>query len=67
VPDLIGGQDLFMLGNFISYYLTKVRNWPLASSISMVITAVTTLGVTMILFLDQAAPRAMKTLEGERI
>ncbi len=49
VPLLVGGQDSYMLGNVISDQLTKNRNWPLASSISMVITLVTTIGVLLMM------------------
>jgi len=49
VPLLIGGKDSYMLGNIIADQLTKARNWPLSSAISMVITLVTTLGVLLLL------------------
>jgi spermidine/putrescine transport system permease protein len=49
VPLLIGGTDSYMLGNLIADELTKNRNWPLASAISMVITLVTTIGVLLLL------------------
>ena len=49
VPLLIGGTDSYMLGNLIADELTKNRNWPLASAISMVITLVTTVGVLLLL------------------
>jgi spermidine/putrescine transport system permease protein len=42
VPLLIGGKDSYMLGNIIADQLTKTRNWPLASSISMTVTILTT-------------------------
>ncbi len=42
VPLLIGGKDSYMLGNIIADQLTKTRNWPLASSISMTVTVLTT-------------------------
>ncbi len=49
VPLLIGGQESYMLGNIISDQLTKTRNWPLAASISMMITLVTTIGVLLMM------------------
>jgi spermidine/putrescine transport system permease protein len=49
VPLLVGGQESYMLGNVISDQLTKTRNWPLAASISMVITLVTTVGVLLMM------------------
>lgn len=49
VPLLVGGTESYMLGNLIADELTKNRNWPLASAISLVITAVTTLGVLILM------------------
>jgi spermidine/putrescine transport system permease protein len=45
VPLLVGGKDSYMLGNIVVDQVTKVRNWPLASAFSMVITVVSTVGV----------------------
>jgi len=53
VPLLVGGKDSYMLGNVIADQLTKTRNWPLASAISMVLTVVTTAGVMVMLFLQK--------------
>ena len=47
VPLLVGGRDSYMLGNMIADQLTRARNWPRASAISMVITLVTTAGVLL--------------------
>jgi spermidine/putrescine transport system permease protein len=41
-----------MLGNVIARELTVTRNWPLASSISVVLTIITTVGVLMFMRLD---------------
>ena len=41
IPQLVGGTDSMMLGNIIAHELTVTRNWPLASSISLVLTVVT--------------------------
>ncbi|MBU0935224.1 MAG: ABC transporter permease [Spirochaetes bacterium] len=49
VPLLVGGTNSYMLGNLIADELTKSRNWPLASAISLVITLVTTIGVMLLL------------------
>jgi spermidine/putrescine transport system permease protein len=54
VPLLVGGQESYMLGNVISDQLTKTRNWPLAASISMVITLVTTVGVLLMMTFQRA-------------
>jgi len=49
VPLLVGGTESYMLGNLIADELTKSRDWPLASAISLVITLVTTVGVLLLL------------------
>jgi len=45
VPLLVGGKDSYMIGNIVVDQVTKVRNWPLASAFSMIITVVSTVGV----------------------
>ena len=45
VPLLVGGKDSYMIGNIVVDQVTKVRNWPLASAFSMIITVVSTAGV----------------------
>ncbi|HPX13933.1 MAG TPA: ABC transporter permease, partial [Treponemataceae bacterium] len=45
VPLLVGGKDSYMIGNVIVDQVTKVRNWPLASAFSLVITVFSTAGV----------------------
>jgi len=45
VPLLIGGKDSYMLGNVIADQVTKTRNWPLASAISMTVTLLTSISV----------------------
>ncbi len=49
VPLLVGGKDGYMLGNVIADQVMKVRDWPFASSISMVVTFVSTVGVLLFL------------------
>ncbi|MDR3173591.1 MAG: ABC transporter permease [Treponema sp.] len=58
VPLLVGGKDSYMLGNVIADQLTKSRNWPLASAISMVLTVVTTAGVMLMLNLQRREAKA---------
>jgi spermidine/putrescine transport system permease protein len=48
VPLLVGGNT-YMLGNVMVDQLTKSRNWPLASAISMVLTVITTVGVMVMM------------------
>ncbi|MDR1129252.1 MAG: ABC transporter permease [Treponema sp.] len=49
IPLLVGGKNSYMLGNVIADQLTKSRNWPLASAISVVLTVITTVGVMMMM------------------
>ncbi len=44
VPLLVGGKDSYMLGNIIADQVTKTRNWPLASSISIAVSLLAALG-----------------------
>jgi spermidine/putrescine transport system permease protein len=53
VPLLVGDKNSYMLGNVIADQLTKSRNWPLASSISMVLTLLTTIGVMVMLAMQK--------------
>ncbi|MDR2111173.1 MAG: ABC transporter permease [Spirochaetaceae bacterium] len=53
VPLLVGGRDSYMLGNVIADRLTKSRDWPLASAISLVLTLVTTAGVLLMMGLQK--------------
>jgi len=55
VPQIIGGSDSYMLGNVIARELTVTRNWPLASSISMALTMLTTLGVLIFMRLNRSS------------
>jgi spermidine/putrescine transport system permease protein len=53
IPQIVGGKDSFMLGNIIARELTITRNWPLASSISVVLTCFTTVGVLLFMRLNR--------------
>ena len=57
VPLLIGGKDSYMLGNIIADQLTKTRNWPLASAISMTVTILTT---GLVFLIAMRKPREQK-------
>jgi spermidine/putrescine transport system permease protein len=60
IPQLVGGKDSFMLGNIIVRELTVTRNWPLSSSISMVLTLITTIGVLLFLRFNRSAVEAKR-------
>ncbi|MDR2468488.1 MAG: ABC transporter permease [Spirochaetaceae bacterium] len=49
VPMLVGDIESYMLGNAVADYIGRARNLPLASAISMVLTAITTIGILCIL------------------
>jgi spermidine/putrescine transport system permease protein len=66
VPLLVGGRDSYMLGNVIADQLTKARNWPLASAISMALTAITTLGVLVMLNLQKKEAHSRAEHQGNR-
>jgi spermidine/putrescine transport system permease protein len=63
VPLLVGGNS-YMLGNVIVDQLTKSRNWPLASAISMALTLVTTVGVIIMMNLQRKEAIDSKTGKG---
>ena len=50
VPLLVGGKDSYMLGNLIVDQVTKIRNWPLASAFSILITVFSTIGVLWMMY-----------------
>jgi spermidine/putrescine transport system permease protein len=61
VPLLVGGQNSYMLGNVVADQLTKARNWPLASAISMVLTVVTTIGLIVMMVLQRRDAARMES------
>ncbi|MDR1147473.1 MAG: ABC transporter permease [Spirochaetaceae bacterium] len=67
VPLLVGGKDSYMLGNVIADQLTKSRNWPLASAISMALTVLTTVGVMCMLGLQQRDEKRLGKAKGAKI
>lgn len=62
IPQILGGSDSLMLGNIIARELTITRNWPLASSISVVLTIVTTFGVVLFTNLNKNEAGSRKTI-----
>jgi spermidine/putrescine transport system permease protein len=64
VPLLVGGKDSYMMGNVIADQLTKSRNWPLASAISLVLTVVTTAGVILMMSLQRRDAQRTGELKG---
>jgi spermidine/putrescine transport system permease protein len=64
VPLLVGGKESYMLGNVIADQLTKARNWPLSSAISLVLTVITTLGVIIMMNLQRREARQTADISG---
>ena len=65
VPQLVGGKDSYMLGNIIVDQVQKVRNWPLASAFSLVITAISMIAILWMLSTNrrEASLRQVSTKE----
>jgi len=53
VPQLVGGKDSYMLGNIIVDQVQKVRNWPLASAFSLIITAISMIAIIWMLSMNR--------------
>jgi spermidine/putrescine transport system permease protein len=66
VPLLVGGKDSYMIGNIIVDQVTKVRNWPLASAFSMVITVVSTAGVLWMMGTSAREAARNKAVQGKQ-
>ena len=64
VPLLVGGKDSYMIGNVIVDQITKVRNWPLASAFSLVITVFSTAGVLWMIGTSARESARKKTSAG---
>jgi spermidine/putrescine transport system permease protein len=64
VPLLVGGKESYMLGNVIADQLTKARNWPLSSAISLVLTLVTTAGVVVMMNLQRREAKRLVDVSG---
>lgn len=62
IPQILGGSDSLMIGNVIARELTVTRNWPLASSISVVLTIITTIGVVFFMKLNQNSSGSVKKI-----
>jgi spermidine/putrescine transport system permease protein len=60
IPQIVGGTNSWMLGNIIARELTVTRNWPLASSISVVLTLVTTIGVMLFMYFNRSSTEMIR-------
>jgi spermidine/putrescine transport system permease protein len=66
VPELVGGSGSYMIGNMIGQELTKSRNWPLAASMSLLLTIITAIGILILLKLDKSHEENKSENAGER-
>lgn len=64
IPLLVGSENSYMLGNMIANELTKTRNWPLSSALSVLLTIVTTFGVLIFTRMNQ---NEMEKLRQEKL
>ena len=60
VPDIVGGKDSVMVGNIINNQLKVAKNWPLSSSISVVLTVLTTIGILLFLKVTKSKASELK-------
>jgi len=66
IPQILGGSDSLMMGNIIARELTITRNWPLASSISVVLTVITTIGVFLFTNINRNAPGSRRSIDKQK-
>jgi spermidine/putrescine transport system permease protein len=64
IPLLVGGKNSYMLGNVIADQLTKSRNWPLASAVSVVLTLITTIGVMVMMNMQRGDAARLVDVKG---
>jgi spermidine/putrescine transport system permease protein len=64
IPLLVGGKNSYMLGNVIADQLTKSRNWPLASAVSVVLTLITTVGVMVMMNIQRGDAARLVDVKG---
>jgi spermidine/putrescine transport system permease protein len=64
IPLLVGGKNSYMLGNVIADQLTKSRNWPLASAISVILTVITTAGVMVMMNVQRGETARLTDVKG---
>jgi spermidine/putrescine transport system permease protein len=64
IPLLVGGKNSYMLGNVIADQLTKSRNWPLASAVSVILTIITTAGVVVMMNIQRGDTARLADVKG---
>jgi spermidine/putrescine transport system permease protein len=64
IPLLVGGKNSYMLGNVIADQLTKSRNWPLASAVSVILTIITTAGVVVMMNIQRGDAARLSGAKG---
>ena len=64
IPQLVGGNQSYMLGNIIARELTITRNWPLSSAISTLLMLLTMLGVYWFMWQNKRSTQAKRDDHG---
>ncbi len=67
VPNLVGGKDSYMIGNIIVDQVQKIRNWPLASAFSMILTLISMAGILWMLLSSKQDSEAKKVSTKEDV
>lgn len=67
VPQMVGGKDSYMLGNIIVDQVQKVRNWPLASAFSLVITLISMAAIMWMLVANKKEANLKKVSTKEDV
>ena len=67
VPQIVGDQDSYMLGNIIVDQINKARNYPLASAFSVLITAISMLGILWMLTSSKREDAIKKNIAKDEI
>jgi len=65
IPELVGGNEGYMLGNSIAYYVGTANNWPRASAISVVLTLITSIGLLVYFLVNRS--QAERSLVKEEV
>ncbi len=66
VPLLVGGMDSTMIGNIIVDQVQKTRNWPLAAAFSVILTALSMIGVLWMMSISSKEEAKSKSIPNSK-
>lgn len=66
VPLLVGGMDSTMIGNIIVDQVQKTRNWPLAAAFSVILTALSMVGVLWMMNISSKEEAKSKSIPNSK-